>query len=176
MQQSVYAIAGSQPRIHESVFVAPGAFVFGKVNLARNCSVWFNGVLRADLAEIDVGEGTNIQDGSVLHVDQGYPLSLGPRVTVGHKAMLHGCTVDEESLIGINAVVLNGCTVGRHCIVGAGALLPEGKVYEDRSLIVGSPGRVVRQVTDDEVKLLRESAAHYIHSARNYRAAIRDTD
>ena len=164
---SLFPIHGHQPDVHPSAFVAPGAFVFGKVTLAARSSVWFNSVLRADLAAIDIGEDTNIQDGSVLHVDHGYPLHVGPRVTIGHKAMLHGCVVAEESLIGINAVLLNGCTVGRHCIVGAGSLLPEGRSYDERSLIVGSPGRVVREVSDAEVRLIRESAAHYVHSARD---------
>ena len=175
MTQSIYPIAGHQPDVHPSAFVAPGSFVFGNVRLAANSSIWFNAVLRGDLAEIDIGDSTNVQDGSVLHVDQGFPLSIGPRVTIGHKAMLHGCTVSEESLIGINAVVLNGCVIGRHCIVGAGALLPEGKRFDERSLIVGSPGRVVREVTDAEVELLRQSAQHYVHSAQEYSELINKT-
>jgi carbonic anhydrase/acetyltransferase-like protein (isoleucine patch superfamily) len=135
----------------------------------HNCSsVWFNVVIRGDNDPIVIGERTNIQDGSVLHTDLGIPMNLGREVTVGHKVMLHGCTVGDQSLIGINAVVLNRAKIGRHCIIGANSLIPEGKEIPDGSLVMGTPGKVIRQLTDSERTALQASAAHYVENFRRY--------
>lgn len=140
--------------------------------LEADVSIWFNTVLRGDNDPITIGSGSNIQDGSVLHTDNGVPLTIGRHVTVGHQVMLHGCTIGDESLIGIGAVVLNGAVIGRHCLVGAGALVTEGKTFPDGSLIIGSPARVVRQLTPEQIEALRRSAQHYIENARRYREQL----
>jgi carbonic anhydrase/acetyltransferase-like protein (isoleucine patch superfamily) len=149
-------------------YVAANAVVIGTVVLESESSVWFGTVIRGDNDTIVIGARTNIQDGSVLHADEGVPLAIGAFVTVGHQAMLHGCTIGEGTLVGIKAVILNGAVIGRDCLVGASTLIPEGKVIPDRSLVVGSPGRVMRQVTDDEVAWIRRNADHYAEHARRY--------
>ena len=149
-------------------YIAPGAVVIGTVILEDEASVWFNSVIRGDNDVIAIGARTNIQDGSVLHADAGVPLAIGRQVSVGHQATLHGCTVGEGSLIGIKAVVLNGAVIGQGCLIGANALIPEGRVIPDRSLVVGSPGRVVRAVTDDEAAGMRRKADLYALHARRY--------
>jgi carbonic anhydrase/acetyltransferase-like protein (isoleucine patch superfamily) len=146
----------------------PGTII-GDVRLAAGASVWWNAVLRGDNDPISIGENTNIQDGSVLHTDEGVPLHLGRDVTVGHLVMLHGCTVGDGSLIGIGSIVLNRAVIGQGSIVGANTLIPEGKTYPDRVLIVGSPGKVIRSLTDEEVLRLRASATHYVGNAGRYR-------
>jgi carbonic anhydrase/acetyltransferase-like protein (isoleucine patch superfamily) len=150
--------------------------VIGDVILGDEASIWWNAVVRGDNDTITIGAGTNIQDGSVLHADEGVPLMLGDRVTVGHLVMLHGCTIGEESLIGIKSVILNRAVVGRHCIIGANSLIPEGKVIPDRSLVMGSPGKVVRQLSDEEVAKLRLAAQGYVDNARRYRAELKPAD
>lgn len=149
-------------------WIAPNATLVGKVRLERGASVWFNCVLRGDNELIQIGENSNVQDGSVMHTDMGYPLTLGTGVTIGHKAMLHGCTVGDYSLIGINAVILNGAKIGKYCLIGANTLIPEGKVIPDGSLVMGSPGKVIRELTDQQKKMLEASAAHYVHNAQRY--------
>ncbi|MDX2480949.1 MAG: gamma carbonic anhydrase family protein [Desulfuromusa sp.] len=156
----------------ENHFVAHNATVIGSVILERNVSVWFNVVIRADNDLITIGENTNIQDGSILHVDPGMPLTIGKGVTVGHKAMLHGCTVGDSSLIGINAVVLNGARIGRNCIVGAGALVTENMDIPDNSLVVGSPAVIKRRVTDDMASSLQSSANRYVENGRRFRETL----
>jgi carbonic anhydrase/acetyltransferase-like protein (isoleucine patch superfamily) len=173
---STYQLDDEVPQVHPSAFVADSAQVMGRVTLAPDSSVWFGAVLRGDTETIAVGSGTNIQDASVLHADIGYPLTLGERVTVGHQVMLHGCTVGDESLIGIGAVVLNGARIGRHCLVGARSLVTEGKVFPDGSLILGSPAKVVRALTPEEIEGLRRSAQHYMDNARRYRAGLKRLD
>ncbi len=153
-------------------FVAHNATVIGWVVLHDRSSVWFNAVLRGDDEPIVVGEDTNVQDGSVLHTDPGYPLTIGRGVTVGHKVMLHGCTIGDNTLIGINAVILNGARIGRNCLVGANALVVEGKEIPDNSLVVGSPGKVVKILTDAQVEGLREAARHYVDNMRLYTRAL----
>lgn len=170
---ALYEVAGRSPQVAQTAWVADSAQVMGRVRLAAGASVWFGCVLRGDVDDISIGEESNIQDGSVLHVDPGAPLHVGARVTVGHKAMLHGCTVGDESLIGIGAVVLNGARIGRHCLVGAGALVTEGKEFADGSLIVGAPARVVRQLTPEEIEGLRHSAQHYVENAERFRTTLR---
>ncbi|MBQ6655803.1 MAG: gamma carbonic anhydrase family protein [Ottowia sp.] len=170
---ALYEVAGRSPQVAQTAWVADSAQVMGRVRLAAGASVWFGCVLRGDVDDISIGEESNIQDGSVLHVDPGAPLHVGARVTVGHKAMLHGCTVGDESLIGIGAVVLNGARIGQHCLVGAGALVTEGKEFADGSLIVGAPARVVRQLTPEEIEGLRHSAQHYVENAERFRTTLR---
>lgn len=150
-------------------FIAPTASVIGSATLGDNVSIWFSAVVRADNETITLGDNVNVQDGAVLHADPGFPLTLANNVSVGHLAMVHGATVGENTLIGINAVVLNGCVIGKNCIIGANALLPEGKVIPDNSLVVGSPGKVVRQLTDADAANLRRIAASYAERSAVYR-------
>jgi carbonic anhydrase/acetyltransferase-like protein (isoleucine patch superfamily) len=168
-----YSLGDRKPSLGREVWIAPNATVIGDVRLGDNASIWWNAVLRGDNDTITVGAGSNIQDGSVLHVDQGVPLTLGANVTVGHLVMLHGCTIGDESLIGIKSVILNKAVIGRHCIIGANSLIPEGKVIPERSLVMGSPGKVVRQLTDEEVARLRLAAQGYVENARRYRAELK---
>ena len=154
-------------------WVAPNATLVGNVVLHRNASVWFGAVLRGDNDPIVIGENTNVQDGSVLHTDDGVPLTLGAGVTVGHMAMLHGCTVGDNSLIGIGAVVLNGAQIGRNCLIGARALVTEGKVIPDNSLVIGAPGKVARVLEAAEIEGLRHSAAHYVQNWKRFAAELK---
>ncbi|WP_180683480.1 gamma carbonic anhydrase family protein [Tepidicella baoligensis] len=170
---STYQLDDDAPQVHPSAYVADSAQVMGRVTLEADASVWFGAVLRGDTEPITVGRGSNIQDASVVHADVGYPVVIGERVTVGHQVMLHGCTIGDESLIGIGAVVLNGARIGKHCLVGAGSLVTEGKVFPDGSLIMGSPARVVRQLTPEQIDGLRRSAEHYVANARRYQAGLK---
>ncbi|MBE0487365.1 gamma carbonic anhydrase family protein [Marinobacter sp.] len=149
-------------------FVAHNATVIGSVKLMEKSSIWFNVVIRGDNELITIGPESNVQDGSVLHTDPGVPLVLGRGVTVGHKAMLHGCQIGDYSLIGINAVVLNGAKIGKHCLIGANALIPEGMEIPDGSMVVGSPGKIRRELNDSQKKMLELSAMHYVHNAERY--------
>ena len=153
-------------------WVAPNANVIGDVTLEKNTSIWFNATLRGDIENIYVGEGSNVQDGSVLHTDPGYPLKIGKNVTVGHLVMLHGCTIGDNSLIGIGAVILNNAKIGNNCVIGAKALITENKEIPDNSLVVGSPGRVIRKVTDDEAKAINENAIRYQKNWKKYSETI----
>src|SRR5690242_15097705 len=154
-------------------FVADTAVVIGHVLLRANASIWFNAVIRGDNELITIGENSNVQDGAVLHTDPGSPLTIGSHVTVGHKAMLHGCTIGDNSLIGINAVVLNGAKIGRNCLIGANALVTEGKEIPDGSLVLGSPGKVVRELTAEQIEGLHRSAAHYVENARRFKQGLK---
>ena len=149
-------------------WVAPNANVIGDVTLEKNTSIWFNATLRGDIENIYVGEGSNVQDGSVLHTDPGYPLKIGKNVTVGHLVMLHGCTIGDNSLIGIGAVILNNAKIGNNCVIGAKSLITENKEIPDNSLVVGSPGRVIRKVTDEEVKAIKKNAIRYQNNWKKY--------
>ena len=149
-------------------FVADNAMVIGRVLLRQNASVWFNAVLRGDAELITVGIDSNVQDGAVLHTDPGYPLVIGQGVTVGHKAMLHGCTIGDNSLVGINAVILNGAKIGRNCLIGANALVGEGKEIPDNSMVLGSPGKVVKQLNEQQIAGLKMSAAHYVQNGQRF--------
>lgn len=165
----LYELVERQPELRgDGQFVADNATVIGSVILEARSSVWFNVVIRGDNDLITIGPETNIQDGSVLHTDAGVKLTLGRGVTVGHKAMLHGCEVGDYSLIGINAVVLNGAKIGKHCLIGANTLIPEGMVIPDGSMVVGSPGKVKRELNDNQKKMLELSAAHYVQNAQRY--------
>ena len=169
---SIYALGDSRPDIHPTALVTETATVIGKVVLKENSSIWYGATLRGDNEPIAIGVGSNVQEGAVLHTDPGSPLTVGDHVTVGHQAMLHGCTVGDGSLIGIGSILLNRCVIGKQCIVGANTLIPEGKVYPDRCLIVGSPGKVIRELTDEEVARLEKSAAHYVQNASRYRDSL----
>lgn len=170
---AVYELDGVAPQIADSAWVADSAQVMGDVVVGADASVWFGTVVRGDTATIHIGEGTNVQDASVLHADLGMPLTIGKHVTVGHQVMLHGCTIGDESLIGIGAIVLNGAKIGKNCLVGAGALVTEGKEFPDGSMIIGSPARVVKQLTPEQMQGLRKSAQHYIDNARRFKAGLR---
>ena len=153
-------------------WAATNASIIGDVTLEKNTSIWFNVTLRGDVENIYVGEGSNIQDGSVLHTDPGYPLKIGKDVTIGHLVMLHGCTIGDNSLIGISSVILNGAKIGKNCIIGANALVTENKNIPDNSLVIGSPGKIVRQVSDDEIKSITENAIHYQENWKKYSKSI----
>ena len=169
----LYEIDGILPTLDKGAWVAPSADLIGDVHLGNRCSVWFGAVIRADNTPIVLGDETNFQDGAIGHSDPGAPLTLGARVTVGHQAILHGCTVEDEALIGMGARILNGAVIGAQCIVGAGALVTEGKRFEPRSLIVGSPARAIRTLSDEQVAMLRMSAAHYAEKAAQYARDLR---
>ena len=170
---AIYELDGVAPRVAASAWVADTAQVIGNVVLGENASVWFGTVVRGDTEAITIGAGTNIQDASVLHADFGQPLVIGERVTVGHQVMLHGCTIGDETLIGIGAIVLNGARIGKNCLVGAGSLVTEGKEFPDGSMIMGTPAKVVRQLTLEQIEGLRLSAQHYIDNARMFRATLK---
>ena len=170
---TVYSIGDKTPSIAADAWVAPDASVIGDVQLQAKSSVWFGSAIRAENDRVVIGEGCNIQDGSVIHVDPGFPLTLHSHVTVGHKVMLHGCTVHEQSLIGIGSILLNGCVIGRNSLVGANTLIPEGKEYPEGVLILGSPGKVVRELTDEERQGLLRAAEHYISNAENFRKNLK---
>jgi carbonic anhydrase/acetyltransferase-like protein (isoleucine patch superfamily) len=169
---SIYSLGPLAPTIASSAFVTAEATLIGQVTLGERSSVWFGAVIRADNAPICIGADSNVQEGAVLHADPGYPLTLGERVTVGHQAMLHGCTVGDGTLVGIQAVVLNGAVIGRHCLVGAGAVVTERKVFPDRSLILGAPAKVVRTLTDDDIAHLERSAQSYAQRAASYQTDL----
>ena len=170
---AVYSLDHITPQVDASAWVAESAEVMGNVVLEANSSVWFNAVLRGDNEPIRIGRGSNIQDGSVLHSDHGQPLTVGQNVTVGHQVMLHGCTIGDESLIGIAAVVLNGARIGRHCVVGAGSVVTEGKEFPDGSLIMGTPAKVVRELTPEQIEGLRMSAKHYTQNALRFKNGLK---
>ncbi len=170
---ALYELDGVAPQMAESSWVADSAQVMGNVHLAENSSVWFGAVLRGDTETITVGKASNVQDGSVMHADYGYPLVVGERVTIGHQVMLHGCTIGDETLIGIGATVLNGAKIGKNCLVGARSLVTEGKEFPDGSMIMGSPAKVVRQLTPEQIEGLRRSAAHYVENAERYRKGLK---
>lgn len=174
VERQIYDLEGQQVSLPLAgeYWIAPGASVIGRVILEQNASVWFGAVLRGDNEPIVIGRNANVQDGAILHTDPGSPLTVGANVTIGHRAMLHGCSVGEGSLIGIGAIVLNGARIGRNCLVGAGALITENKQIPDRSLVVGAPGRVVRGLTDDEVAGLERAAAHYVGNWKRYAAGM----
>ncbi len=170
---AIYELDGIAPRIAASAWVAESAQVIGDVALAEGASVWFGAILRGDNDLLSIGRGSNVQDACVLHADPGFPLVVGDGVTVGHQVMLHGCTIGDGSLIGIQAVVLNGAKIGRHCLVGAGALVTEGKEFPDGSMILGSPAKVVRALTPEQIAGLDQAAEHYHEKTRRYRAGLK---
>ncbi|SDJ73562.1 gamma carbonic anhydrase family protein [Aliiruegeria lutimaris] len=169
----IYALDGIAPEIAESAWVADDANLIGKVTLEADSSVWFGCTIRGDNERITLGAGSNIQENCVLHTDMGFPMVIGPNCTIGHKAMLHGCTIGEQSLIGMGATILNGAKIGRNCLIGACALITEGKEIPDNSLVMGSPGKVVRQLDEAAAQKLLTSALHYQQNARRFRAGLK---
>ncbi len=170
---AIYQLGDDAPRIASTAWVADSAQVIGRVALAEGASVWFGAVLRGDNEWISVGARSNIQEGTVMHTDMGFPLTLGEDVTVGHQVMLHGCSVGDGALIGIQAVVLNGARIGRNCLVGAGAVVTEGKEFPDGWLILGSPAKAVRALSDEQLASMRGAAAHYVDNAERFRQTLR---
>ena len=170
---AIYQLEDFAPDIHPSAWVADSAEVIGRVALAENASVWYGAVLRGDNDHITIGANSNVQEGSVLHTDPGKPLVVGQGVTIGHQVMLHGCTIGDHSLIGIQSVILNGARIGRHSIVGAGSLVTEGKQFPDGVLIVGSPAKVVRELTPEQIAGLQASALHYVAQQQRHARTLK---
>lgn len=170
---ALYQLGDESPDIADTAWVADSAQVVGAVTLCDNASVWFGAILRGDNERITLGHNVNVQDGTVIHADPGYPVTLHDNVTVGHQVVLHGCTVGEGSLIGIQAVVLNGAKIGKHCLVGAGALVTEDKEFPDGSMILGAPAKVVRMLTPEQIERLERTALHYVHNARRFKAGLK---
>ena len=172
---TLYALDGVSPELPEEghYWVAPDAAVIGKVKLERNASVWFGAVLRGDNELILVGENSNVQDGCILHTDMGSPLTIGRNCTIGHKAMLHGCSIGDNSLIGMGATILNNATIGRNCLIGANALVAEGKVIPDNSLVMGMPGKVVRELDAEAIARLPKAAAGYVRNWQRFARGLR---
>ncbi len=170
---TIYALDGVAPELAADTWVAPDANLIGQVVLEPGASVWFSTTMRADHEEIRVGEGSNVQENCVAHVDPGFPVVIGRNCTIGHKVMLHGCTIGDGSLIGMGAIVLNGAKIGRNCLIGAGALITENKVIPDGALVMGSPGKVVRQLDDRAMQMLAVSAQHYRDNMRRFRDGLK---
>jgi carbonic anhydrase/acetyltransferase-like protein (isoleucine patch superfamily) len=172
---SVYKLGDVAPELpaDDAYWIAPNAAVMGNVVLKANASVWWGATLRGDNDPIVIGENSNIQDGSVLHTDTGSPLIIGKNVTVGHLVMLHGCTIGDNSLVGIGSIILNGAKIGKNCLIGANCLITEGKEIPDNSLVMGAPGKVVREVSPEQVMILTGSALHYVSNWKRYRADLR---
>jgi carbonic anhydrase/acetyltransferase-like protein (isoleucine patch superfamily) len=170
---ALYQLGEHAPQIDASAYVADSATLIGKVTLEQNTSVWSGVTIRGDNERITIGQGSNVQEGTVMHTDMGFQLTIGSNVTIGHQAMLHGCTVGDGSLIGIQAVVMNGARIGKGCLVGAGALVTEGKEFPDHSLIIGSPAKAVRTLTADAIAGLEQSAASYVARARLFKTELK---
>ena len=171
----LYAIDGIAPELEDeaSIWIAPDAQVIGRVKLGRNCGVWFGAALRGDNEAIEIGADSNVQEHVIMHTDPGYGLRIGNGCTIGHRALLHGCTIGDNSLVGMGAIILNGARIGANSLVGAGALVTEGKEFPDNSLIVGSPARAVRTLDEAAIEGLRRSAAHYVANARRFKAGLK---
>ncbi|MBC7666964.1 gamma carbonic anhydrase family protein [Caulobacter sp. DWR2-3-1b2] len=172
---TVYSLGAAVPQLppEGEYWIAPNAAVMGNVILHRNSSVWWGAIVRGDNDPITIGENSNVQDGSVLHTDSGAPLTIGANVTIGHMVMLHGCTIGDGSLIGIGSIILNGARIGRNCLIGAGALITEGKEIPDNAVVMGAPGKVVREVSEHQAMILQASALHYVENWKRYRAGLR---
>lgn len=170
---ALYRLGDKLPRIPDSAYVSPEATVIGDVALGERASVWPGAVIRGDNDPIRIGDATNIQDGAVLHADPGCPLTIGAGVSVGHQAMLHGCTIGDHTLVGIQAVIMNNAVIGKDCIVGAGSVIPEGKVFPERSLVLGAPAKVLRQLTDEDLATLRANAASYVRRRELFMNALK---
>jgi carbonic anhydrase/acetyltransferase-like protein (isoleucine patch superfamily) len=170
---AIYQLGEHAPEIDASAFVADSANLVGKVTVEANASVWFGVTIRGDNERITIGENSNVQEGTVMHTDMGFPLTVGKNVTIGHQAMLHGCTIGDGALIGIQAVVLNGAKIGKGCLVGAGALVTEGKEFPDNSLILGSPAKVVRTLTEEDLQRLAGNSASYVERGQMFKAKLK---
>ena len=173
---AIYQLGELVPVVHPSAYVAESAAVIGNVHIAAHASVWFKASIRGDTDRIVIGENSNIQEGAVLHTDPGLVLTIGKNVTVGHQVMLHGCTIGDGSLIGIQAVILNGAKIGRNCLVGAGAVVTEGKEFPDNSLIIGAPAKAVRTTTEEQIAGMQKGAPNYVERAQTYKTALKRID
>ena len=173
---AIYQLDEHVPQIAESAWVADSAQVVGRVELAEGSSIWFGAILRGDNEPLRVGRGSNVQEGTVIHADEGFPVTLGENVTIGHQVMLHGCSIGDGSLVGIQSVILNGARIGRNSLVGAGSLVTEGKEFPDGSLIVGRPAKVVRALTPEQIEQLQRNAEHYVVNARRFKAGLKKLD
>ena len=169
---TLYSLDGVSPQISDDSWIAPDASVIGKIVIQEGASVWFGATLRGDNEEIVIGKGSNVQENSIMHTDMGYPLTVGEGCTIGHKALLHGCTIGDNTLIGMGAVILNGAKIGKNCLIGANALITENKVIPDGSLVMGSPGKVVRELDEQGIQGLRASALNYQQNMRRFRAGL----
>ena len=156
------------PTIDSSVFVAKGAVVLGNITIDKECSIWYNVTIRSTESSITIGKGTNVQDNAVIHVGEHHPTVIGSYITIGHGAIIHGCTIEDNSLIGMGAIILNGAKIGKNCMIAAGTLIPQNKVIPDNSLVMGNPGKIIRQVTEEEILKNRENAEHYIKERITY--------
>ena len=165
----IYDFEGHTPKLDPNSWVASNSVVIGKVELKKDSNIWFNVTLRGDVEPITVGEGSNVQDGSVVHSDPGCPVIIGKNVTIGHLVMLHGCVIEDDCLIGIGSTILNKAKIGKNSIIGANALITENKVIPERSLVIGSPGKIIRQVTEEEIKSIKENAEHYVANYKKYK-------
>ncbi|ASP49092.1 gamma carbonic anhydrase family protein [Cognaticolwellia beringensis] len=172
----IYRLADLVPSLNESNFIAPNATLIGDVTLGKQTSIWFNVVIRADVASINIGEHTNIQDGSILHVDAQYPMTIGNKVTVGHKVMLHGCTIGDNTLIGMNAVVLNGANIGKNCLIGANSLVTENMQVPDGHLVIGSPAKIIKPLDESTREMFTKSAMHYVENGERYLKELQQVD
>jgi carbonic anhydrase/acetyltransferase-like protein (isoleucine patch superfamily) len=170
----LYELDGIAPEIAEDSWVAPDANVIGNVRVEEGASVWFGTTIRGDNEPIVIGKGSNVQENTVMHTDPGCPLTIGEGCTIGHKAMLHGCTIGENSLVGMGATILNGAKIGKNCLIGAGALITEGKVIPDGSLVMGAPGKIVRELDEKAINGLRGSALHYQENMRRFRNGLKE--
>lgn len=164
----IYQLGDKKPSIAKQHFIADNATLIGDVIIEENASVWFNVVIRADMDKITIGKNSNVQDGAILHVDKGYPLHIAENVTIGHKVMLHGCTIEENTLIGINAVILNGARIGKNCLIGANALVTENMVVPDGHMALGSPAKVIKPLDEKTIAMLKQSAEHYVENGQRY--------
>jgi carbonic anhydrase/acetyltransferase-like protein (isoleucine patch superfamily) len=170
MKDSILPFEGATPTLGDDVYIAEGARVIGNVELGDQASVWYNAVIRGDLENITIGARTNVQDGTVIHIESGqYPTIIGEGVTIGHKALVHACTIGDNCLIGMGSIILDGAVIADNCLVAAGAVVTPGKTFPEGSLILGSPARAVRELSDDEIDSFRESAAHYVDLAKRHR-------
>ena len=170
---AIYQLGEASPNIDPSAYIADAANIIGNVDIAANASIWFGVTIRGDNENIRIGENSNVQEGCILHTDPGYPLTIGNNVTVGHQAMLHGCTIGEGALIGIQAVILNGAKIGKNCLVGAGALVTEGKEFPDNSLIIGSPAKAVRTLSEEDIAHLHENTDGYVKRGKFFKANLK---
>ena len=175
---TVYSLGATGPTLpaEGEYWIAPNAAVMGNVTLRKNSSIWWGAIVRGDNDPIDIGENSNVQDGSVLHTDIGSPLTVGANVTIGHMVMLHGCTIGDGSLIGIGAIILNGARIGKNCLIGAGALITEGKEIPDNSMVIGAPGKVVREIGEGHATILQASALHYVENWKRYQVELKRLD
>ncbi len=171
---TIYALGDHAPQIHEDTWVAPDANLIGKVVMEAGSSVWFGCTIRADHEEIRIGDGSNVQENCVMHIDAGFPLVIGKNCTIGHKVMLHGCTIGDNTLVGMGAMILNGAKIGKNCLIGAGALVTENKVIPDNSLVMGVPGKVVREVDEKNAQRITMGALHYQDNMRRFRDEMKE--